>query len=528
MPHDSSSSSPREPAESTRSSSDSATRASGALTRRDFLAAAGAAGALGVHAAAQAATPGDLIRIAPTCPGTTRGGGASADVVVVGAGFAGLAAARRLTERGASVLVLEARGRVGGRTLGVTIGGGTVLDVGGQWAGPTQTRLLDLAAEVGVETYPTFTTGDNLLYYRGELLRYDGSTAAALPPIPQEDLNEFLTVAFGELDPLAQRIPLDAPWAAPDVDVHALDGQTAETWKLEHFSTPGARFLFDLAVEAVFAAEPRDISLLHLLFYLHSGGGLTPLVSVTDGAQELRFVGGAQLVAQRLAAPLGRRVVVGTPVRRIVDLGDSVAVETDHEVFRGGSVVVALPPTLCGRIEYTPALPAARDQLTQRLPMGSVIKCQAVYDAPFWRDAGLTGQVTSDTGPVKVTFDNSPRDGSPGILLGFIEGAEARSWSARSAAERRAAVLESFARYFGDAARTPLDYVERDWSKDPWTRGCYAGFLPPGVLTSYGPALREPVGRVHWAGTETAEVWNGYIEGAIRSGERAADEIASG
>ncbi|MEW6272721.1 MAG: flavin monoamine oxidase family protein [Thermodesulfobacteriota bacterium] len=494
----------------------------GRLSRRRFLTAAGTAGAA---VATPAIAASGLTAIAPTCRGGARGAAASADVVVVGAGFAGLAAARRLTSQGASVVVLEARARVGGRTLNAAIGGGKIVEVGGQWAGFSQTRLLELAAELGVETFPTYTTGDNLLYYRGELLPYDGSTAAALPPIPQDDLNEFLTVAFGELDPLAARIPLDRPWDADGIDTVALDSQTAETWKLAHFATDGARFLFDLAVEAVFAAEPRDLSLLHMLFYLHAGGGLTPLVSVKDGAQELRFVGGSQLVAVRMAEQLGSRVVLGAPVRRITDEGSGVVVDTDVGTWQAGAVVVALPPTLAARIEYAPALPALRDQLTQRFPMGSVIKCQAIYDAPFWRDGGLTGQVTSDTGPVKVTFDNSPPDGTPGVLLGFIEGEEARRWSARPGDERRAAVLDSFARYFGAAARDARDYVERDWSSDPWTRGCYAGILPPGALTSYGRAWRAPVGRIFWAGTETAEEWNGYIEGAIRSGERAADEV---
>jgi monoamine oxidase len=492
------------------------------VSRRSFLATAGAVGAA---AATPALAATELTRIAPSCPSPAAAGGGFHDVVIVGAGFAGLAAARALAAAGASVVVLEARDRVGGRTLNASIGGGKVIEVGGQWAGPTQTRLLELAAEVGVETYLTYTLGNNLLYYQGQLLPYDGASPLSLPPIPQADLNEFLTVVLGQLDPLAKQIPLDTPWSAPDVDVTALDGQTLETWKLANLATPGARFLLDLAVEAVFAAEPRDLSLLHVLFYLHSGGGLTPLVSVTDGAQERRFVGGSQLVAQRIAAPLGRRVVLGAPVRRIVDLGDSVAVVTDTQVWRGGAAIVALPPTLASRIEYMPALPSTRDQLTQRYPMGSVIKCQAIYDRPFWRDQGLTGQVTSDTGPVKVTFDNSPPDGTPGVLLGFIEAEEARRWSGRPLADRRAAVLDSFARYFGDAAHAARDYVERDWSSDPWTRGCYAGFLSPGVLTDYGPALRPPVGRIHWAGTETAEVWNGYMEGAIRSGERAAGEI---
>ncbi|HEY8517632.1 MAG TPA: flavin monoamine oxidase family protein [Candidatus Binatia bacterium] len=492
------------------------------ISRRRFLTTTAAAGATLATPAAAAA---QLTAIRPTCRDGARGGAASADVVVVGAGFAGLAAARKLARLGASVVVLEARDRVGGRTLNVPIGNGSVVEVGGQWAAVAQTRLLELAAELGVETFPTYTTGDNLLYYRGSLLPYDGSTSLSIPPIPADDLNEFLTVAFGELEPLAARIPLDRPWEADGVDTVALDSQTVETWKLAHFTTEGARFLFDLAVQAVFAAEPRDLSFLHFLFYLHAGNGLASLVGVKDGAQELRFVGGTQSIAIRMAEQLGPRIVLGTPVRRIVDRDGSVSVETDVGVWRAGAVVVALPPTLASRIEYEPALPAARDQLTQRFPMGSVIKCQAIYDAPFWRDRGLTGQVTSDTGPVKVTFDNSPRDGSFGVLLGFIEGEEARRWGARPAQERRAAVLESFARYFGDAARDARGYVDRDWSTDPWTRGCYAGMLPPGALTSFGDAWRAPVGRIFWAGTETAEEWNGYIEGAIRSGERAADEV---
>lgn len=493
------------------------------VTRRSFLGGAGAVGALLATPALAAA--GDLTAIAPTCPGSAPVSPTFQDVIVVGAGFAGLSAARALAAQGASVTVLEARDRVGGRTLNASIGNGKVIEVGGQWVGPTQTRLLDLAATLGVDTYLTYTTGNNLLYYRGELLPYDGASALSLPPIPQDDLNEFLTVVIGQLDPLAKKIPLSTPWAADGIDTKALDGQTVETWKLANLKTAGARFLFDLAVEAVFAAEPRDLSLLHFLFYVNAGGGLTPLVSVTDGAQERRFVGGSQLVALRMAAELGRRVVLGTPVRRIVDQGDSVLVVGDTQAWRASRVIVTLPPTLAARIDYSPVLPSSRDQLTQRYPMGSVIKCQAIYDRPFWREDGLTGQVTSDTGPVKVTFDNSPPDGSPGVLLGFIEGDEARRITGRPVAERRAAVLESFARYFGPEANRAVNYIDRDWSSDPWTRGCYAGFLQPGSLTAYGPSIRTPVGRIHWAGTETAEYWIGYMEGAVRSGQRAAAEV---
>jgi monoamine oxidase len=230
-------------------------------------------------------------------------------------------------------------------------------------------------------------------------------------------------------------------------------------------------------------------------------------------------------VALRLAKKLGsRRVVLGSPVRRIKQGGRSVTVESGRAIVSAKRVIVAIPPTLCQRIEFSPALPASRDRLTQNWPMGSVVKCEAVYDKPFWRDDGLTGQVVSDASPVKITFDNTPASGSRGVMLGFIEGRESRVWGQRSAADRRAAVLRNFATYFGDRALKPVSYVEMAWQDELWSGGCYGGNLTPGTLVAFGPAIREPVGRIHWAGTETSTLWAGYIDGAVRSGERAAAE----
>jgi monoamine oxidase len=157
--------------------------------------------------------------------------------------------------------------------------------------------------------------------------------------------------------------------------------------------------------------------------------------------------------------------------------------------------------------------------------MATTIKAHCVYDHPFWREDGLSGQVTSSGEMVQFTFDNSPESGTPGVLVAFIEGDAGRQWGRATAADRRQAVLACLAKYFGPRAAEPREYLERAWQDEEYTRGCYGGLMPPGAWTSYGAALREPIGRIHWAGTETAAVWSGYIDGAVRSGERAALEV---
>jgi monoamine oxidase len=440
------------------------------------------------------------------------------DVVVVGAGLAGLAAARDLTAAGASVRVLEARDRVGGRLLNADIGDGRVVEVGGQWIGPTQERIAALAREVGVETFPTYAEGQNVLEYRGGLRRYSGAIPR-INPLVLLDVER----AQRRLNRLAHRVPLAAPWEAPRA--RGLDSQTVAAWMRRNLVTRAGRELLELGIEAVWAAQPEDLSLLHLLFYVHSAGSLELLLDTEGGAQQDRFVGGAQLVAIRLAERLGEAVVLGAPVRRVRHSPDGVDLLADGVRVRGSRAILAIPPTLAGRIAYDPPLPGFRDQLTQRVPLGTVAKCMAVYDEPFWRAEGLSGQGTSDAGPVRLTFDNSPPEGSPGVLLGFLEGRRARELGRLPAGERQAAVVDCFVRLFGPRAASPERYVERLWAEEEWTRGCYGCHMPPGAWTGYGSALREPVGPLHWAGTETATVWNGYMDGAVSSGEAAARAV---
>jgi monoamine oxidase len=444
------------------------------------------------------------------------------DLVVVGAGLAGLTAAREATGSGASVVVVEARDRVGGRVLNHDIGGGAVVEVGGQWIGPTQDRLAALAKELSVETFPTFGEGENVIEYSGSLRRYTG-TIPRINPLVLLDVER----AQRKLNRLARRVPLAAPWDAPDAA--KLDRQTAATWLGRNLATRPGRALLELGIEAVWAAQPEDLSLLHLLFYIHSAGSLELLFDTEGGAQQDRFVGGSQLVALRMAEQLGaERLVLSAPVRRIEHDTDGVTVNADGAVARGRRAIIALAPPLAGRIVYDPPLPGYRDQLTQRMPLGTVAKCMAIYDEPFWRSEGLSGQGMSDTGPVKLTYDNSPPGGSPGVLLGFLEGRHARELGRLPADERRTVVVDCFARLFGPRASQPDSYVERLWADEEWSRGCYGSHMPPGVWTGYGPALRAPLGPLHWAGAECATVWNGYMDGAVRSGQHAAREALEG
>lgn len=439
------------------------------------------------------------------------------DVIVVGAGLAGLNTARLLARARKKVMVLEARDRVGGRTQSQKLGQG-VIDVGAQWVGPGQDRLLDLARTYGVRIYPQYTGGKQILALGDQISTYTGT----IPSLPVHSLVE-LHLRLTSIEKQCKTVSKEEPWTAKHA--RAWDSITVEGWKQRNTLTAGTRSSIDAAVRSIFACEPSEISFLYFMHYLHCGDGFMRLADVKNGAQQDRFLGGVQQISITMARELGKSVKLKSPVRRITQGKSSVSVHTERGRFEAKFVVVAVPPILASRIHFEPGLPAARNALHQRMPMGSVIKCFALYDRPFWRDRGLSGEVVSDGPCVRLTFDGTVPDTNQGAIVGFIPGETGRYWSTRDQDERRSAVLKDFARYFGPEALGPMQYVEKNWIQEEYSGGCYAGLMAPGVMTEFGPTIREPVGRIHWAGTETATEFTGYMEGALQSGERVASEI---
>jgi monoamine oxidase len=485
------------------------------VSRRGLLGAATAGGAVlalgGLGRTAEAATTsGSLPR--------------SVDVVVVGAGISGLVAARRLVRAGKSVLVLEARDRVGGRVLNHTLSGGSVIEAGGAFVGPTQDRILALAKELKVDTFTQYVAGKNVYVSKTVgSLKYTGT----VPPDPT--ILADAAILQLRINEMSKKVPVDAPWTAK----HAAewDSMTVDQWIRQNTLIPEVRTVLLSYLQPTFGTDGTGVSLLFFLWFIATAGNETQRGTferssgTANAAQDARFVGGSGLVPLRMASALGARVALNAPVRNIVQKGSSVTVVSERGTVTAKRVVVAVPPPLALGIDWSPLLPPRRLQLLQRMPMGTLMKCDAVYRTPFWRGKGLSGAGVSTYGAVRTSFDNSPADAKVGVLLAFVGGTTWEEHGLRSLAARRQAVLEGFARIVGPEALTPIEYVEKDWTKERWTMGSPVAAAVPGALTSFGSTVREPFGRVHWAGTETATYWSGFMDGAVRAGERVAAEI---
>ena len=444
------------------------------------------------------------------------------DVIVVGAGFSGLAAAVAVADSGGQVAVLEARDRVGGRVETEDLGGGAWIDLGGTWAGPAQDRILHMAERFGVELFEQYAEGKNVVDLGGRLRSYSGT-------IPRVGIGPLLDMGRLQFSAgrAAKKVDPASPWDARNAGF--LDAITLADWLRNHRFGEVATSLLAIAGRTVWGAEPREMSMLYVLQYISSAGGLNALLDTEGGGQHWRFQGGASTVAQGMASSLTQGALkLSHPVSAIVDDGTGVTVSGQGPdgpfELRGGRVVVALPSPLRSKISFSPELPVEAASAATGWKMGNLTKCFAVYDEPFWRKDGFTGEALTDAAPGALTFDVSPPDGSCGILVGFAGGDDARTLEGLESNGRRELVLAGFARLYGEKALRPDGWWERAWGAQEWSGGGPVAIAPPGALTFARDALAKPFGRIHWAGTETSQLRAGFIDGAIRSGERAASE----
>jgi monoamine oxidase len=443
----------------------------------------------------------------------------SFDCIIIGGGFSGLAAARMLQKANKNFLLLEARDRLGGRTHTQYFEDGKYVDMGGQWIGPTQDRMYELASEYGTEWYETYNQGRNILDLNWAMKTYTGL-------IPKMDIVSLVNIdlILKKLDRLARQIPVERPWTS--VRAFEWDSISLESFVRKHCYTRNCYKVVRAGLETVFACELNEVSLLHALFYIRSGTNLTLLLSIKDGAQQHRIKGGMQTLALRIADSFIDSIKLNSPVKSISQHDNGVTVKGEGFGYHAHRVIVAIPPVLISEIDFHPALPVHKQQLIQKISMGIVGKVFGIYEKPFWRTSGFSGQVVADEhSPFQTLFDSSPADNKYGVLLAFCIANRARSFFSMDEASRRKAALENFARYFGDEAAHPVHYADHCWADEAWSKGCYAGLYPTGAWTNFQGELKKPFGKIHWAGTETSDIWYGYIEGAVRAGERVANEI---
>lgn len=436
------------------------------------------------------------------------------DVLVVGAGLAGLYAARLLRRAGLTVAVLEARDRVGGRVLSRRSADGSYVDLGAQWIGPGQRRMDALAREFGLTTTVTHTRGDAVVEVNERLLR----TSGVRPPLPWTAKLDALQFGW-RLSRIVNKLSVTEPWRHPQA--RRLDRVSFAAWLKARTFFEKTRLYWGYLVESGMCASTDDFSPLEVAHQLASMGG----VEFLETAEHKFFDAGAQVVATRMAHELGDGVHLHTPVRAVRHAPESVRAVTDQGEFRARRMILALPPQLTEMLLFDPVLPCLANWKRGNLVLGKAIKTVVVYSHAWWREAGLSGTASAPGGPTSVLIDGSNSVGRPGILVALATGPHAAKLSRVDGEIRKTAVLSHIQRLLGEAPPQPIDFFSTDWSSEPWSLGGYASRRAIGGWIHREDVLSAPCGPIHFAGTETATEWRSYMEGALQSAERASAEV---
>lgn len=414
------------------------------------------------------------------------------DVIIVGAGISGLMTANLLQNQGYSTLVLEGRDRVGGRTF--TKDG---IDLGGQWVGSCQQRVMALIKSLELEYFEQYDKGRHIMNFNGKVEEYDGNISGSAD-------REFIET----LDKMAK-----------DLDGYKnLDSISANEWMERNCTDQKLRVMIDWLFKVCICIESKNLSFYYWLYFLQQSGGYSKLADIKGGAQEFRIKGGSMQISERLAKNISLQL--NCKVLEILQIGNECKIATTKGVFFSKKIVITVPPPLNNFIEFIPGLPERKKVLYKSIKMGQVIKIIITYSKPWWRETGYSGEIISNQDPIFLAYDASSPSGYYALVC-FVCGENLKGYSKEK-------ILKGFVKYFGDERLgDPLEYHEKDWSQDEYSQGCYFGVTYKEILSCYRDEFQKPFGNIYWAGTETANEWMGYMEGAIESAERVVKQIQS-